>query len=78
MIEDVVGTVIASGNSLVIAADSAGFRQRNVSPMLGQGLQVIGKLSGGFNNGQVINLISAVGATVDSKQPPGSPAATAG
>lgn len=34
------GTVIASGNSLIVATDAAGFKQRQNPPMPGQGLQV--------------------------------------
>lgn len=67
-----IGTVIASGNGLIIAADSGGFRQRNVSPMLGEGLQVIGKLSGSFSPGEIL-LKDDSGNTIISKDSGSSP-----
>ena len=56
------GTVIAAGNSLIVAVDSVGFKQRIVPPPVGQGFQVIGKLQG--NLGGYLQLIDDSGASI--------------
>lgn len=56
------GTVIAAGNSLIVAADSVGFKQRTLPPTVGQGFQVIGKLQGDL--GGSLQLIDDSGAPI--------------
>lgn len=67
--------MIAAGNSLIVASDSAGFRERNTSPKLGEGFQVIGKLSGGFVTSQPVQLDTGVGTNIDSIPGGGLPSA---
>jgi len=56
------GTVIAGGNSLIVAMDSVGFKQRTAAPTTGQGFQVIGKLQG--NLGGDLQLVDDGGAPI--------------
>ena len=54
--------MIAAGNSLIVAADSVGFKQRILPPTIGQGFQVIGKLQG--NPGGSLQLVDDSGASI--------------
>lgn len=62
----VAGTVIAAGNSLIVAVDEAGFWQRTVPPTMGQGFQVTGLLGGSLAAGGSIQLLDNTGASITS------------
>lgn len=66
------GTVIAGGNSLIVARDAAGFRQRTMAPTMGQGIQVIGNLKGSLSAGSGIQLINDRGGVVATRPSAGT------